>query len=467
MRRVLTIFRSRLFLVFLGVLALSLVVWYAGPLFGFAGRAPLESETARFATVGTLFGLWLSGALLRLVRSRWRNARMLDALAEAPPPPSASELAAAEELETLQRKMREAVDTLKRRNLSGKGGRRLVYELPWYLIIGPPGAGKTTLLANSGLDFPLEASHGRHSVKGVGGTRNCDWWFTDDAVLVDTAGRLAIDEAMMAEIQQLHAAIEPVETLFVVDSMTGQDAANTAAAFGEALPLTGIVLTKTDGDARGGAALSVRVVTGKPIKFIGSGEKADALEVFHPERIASRILGMGDVVSLVEEVTQKVDQDKAEKFARKMQKGKAFDLEDLKEQLEQMANMGGMAAMMDKLPGMADVPEAAKAQVNDRQFVHMIALVNSMTPGSLPYRQAARNEAITSLLARCPVDSTELQNHRTRIMDKRGEGVPIILSRSEELSGIAPQYRMLDDSELLLVVHAAAAPTPDVLPKAE
>jgi len=201
-----------------------------------------------------------------------------------------------------------------------------------------------------------------------------------DVLLVDTAGRLAIDEAMMAEIQQLHAAIEPVETLFVVDSMTGQDAANTAAAFGEALPLTGIVLTKTDGDARGGAALSVRVVTGKPIKFIGSGEKADALEVFHPERIASRILGMGDVVSLVEEVTQKVDQDKAEKFARKMQKGKAFDLEDLKEQLEQMANMGGMAAMMDKLPGMADVPEAAKAQVNDRQFVHMIALVNSMTP---------------------------------------------------------------------------------------
>lgn len=201
-----------------------------------------------------------------------------------------------------------------------------------------------------------------------------------DVLLVDTAGRLAIDEEMMAEIKDLHAAVSPIETLFVVDSMTGQDAANTAAAFGEALPLTGVVLTKTDGDARGGAALSVRVVTGKPIKFIGSGEKSDALETFHPERVASRILGMGDVVSLVEEVTAKVDHDKAEKFARKIQKGKAFDLNDLKEQLEQMAKMGGMSAMLDKLPGMANIPEAAKAQVNDKQFVHMIALVNSMTP---------------------------------------------------------------------------------------
>lgn len=201
-----------------------------------------------------------------------------------------------------------------------------------------------------------------------------------DVLLVDTAGRLAIDEEMMTEIKHLHSALTPVETLFVVDSMTGQDAANTAAAFGEALSLTGVVLTKTDGDARGGAALSVRVVTGKPIKFIGSGEKSDALETFHPDRIASRILGMGDVVSLVEEVTAKVDHVKAEKFAKKMQKGRAFDLNDLKEQLEQMANMGGMAAMMDKLPGMANIPEAAKAQVNDKQFMHMIALVNSMTP---------------------------------------------------------------------------------------
>lgn len=201
-----------------------------------------------------------------------------------------------------------------------------------------------------------------------------------DVLLVDTAGRLAIDQDMMDEIRNLHQAIKPVETLFVVDSMTGQDAANTAKAFGEALPLTGVVLTKTDGDARGGAALSVRVITGKPIKFIGSGEKSDALETFHPDRIASRILGMGDVVSLVEEVTAKVDHDKAEKFANKMRKGKNFDLNDLKEQLEQMANMGGMAALMDKMPGMAEVPEAMKKKVDDKQFVHMIALVNSMTP---------------------------------------------------------------------------------------
>jgi len=201
-----------------------------------------------------------------------------------------------------------------------------------------------------------------------------------DVLLVDTAGRLAIDEAMMTEIKELHGAVRPIETLFVVDSMSGQDAASTAAAFGEALPLTGVVLTKTDGDARGGAALSVRVVTGKPIKFIGAGEKSDALEVFHPDRIASRILGMGDVVSLVEEVTAKVDHDKAEKFARKMQKGKAFDLNDLKEQLEQMANMGGMAALMEKMPGMSEMPEAVKNQANDTEFRRMIALVNSMTP---------------------------------------------------------------------------------------
>ncbi|MFK7890355.1 MAG: signal recognition particle protein [Granulosicoccus sp.] len=201
-----------------------------------------------------------------------------------------------------------------------------------------------------------------------------------DVLLVDTAGRLAIDEEMMDEIKQLHRAITPVETLFVVDSMTGQDAANTAAAFGEALPLTGVVLTKTDGDARGGAALSVRVITGKPIKFIGAGEKTDALEVFHPERIASRILGMGDVVSLVEEVQAKVDHAKAEKFATKIKKGKAFDMNDLKDQLEQMANMGGMASIMDKMPGMGNVPDAVKAKMDDKQFVHMIALVNSMTP---------------------------------------------------------------------------------------
>lgn len=201
-----------------------------------------------------------------------------------------------------------------------------------------------------------------------------------DVLLVDTAGRLAIDDEMMLEIQKLHNALKPIETLFVVDSMTGQDAANTAKAFGDALPLTGVVLTKTDGDARGGAALSVRMITGKPIKFIGAGEKTDALEPFYPDRVASRILGMGDVVSLVEEVTAKVDHAKAEKFAKKMQKGKNFDLVDLREQLEQMANMGGMSSLLDKMPGMANVPDKVKKQANDGEFNKMMALIDSMTP---------------------------------------------------------------------------------------
>jgi len=206
-----------------------------------------------------------------------------------------------------------------------------------------------------------------------------------DVLLVDTAGRLAIDEEMMQEIQQLHSTLDPIETLFVVDSMTGQDAANTAKAFGDALPLTGVVLTKTDGDARGGAALSVRMITGKPIKFIGAGEKTDALEPFHPDRVASRILGMGDVVSLVEEVTAKVDHEKAEKFAKKMKKGKNFDLVDLREQLEQMANMGGMASLLDKMPGMANVPDKVKKQADDGEFKKMMALIDSMTPHERQY----------------------------------------------------------------------------------
>ncbi len=201
-----------------------------------------------------------------------------------------------------------------------------------------------------------------------------------DVLLVDTAGRLAIDQDMMDEIRQLHSTLNPIETLFVVDSMTGQDAANTAKAFGEALPLTGVVLTKTDGDARGGAALSVRMVTGKPIKFIGSGEKTDALEPFHPDRIASRILGMGDVVSLVEEVQAKVDHGKAEKLAKKIRKGKNFDLGDMRDQLEQMANMGGMAALLDKMPGAGNLPPGVKAQAGDTEVKRMIALINSMTP---------------------------------------------------------------------------------------
>ncbi|MFM7121646.1 MAG: signal recognition particle protein, partial [Gammaproteobacteria bacterium] len=200
-----------------------------------------------------------------------------------------------------------------------------------------------------------------------------------DVLIVDTAGRLAIDEAMMAEIRALHAALNPTETLFVVDAMTGQDAVNTARAFGAALPLTGVVLAKTDGDARGGAALSVRMITGKPIKFIGVGEKTDALEPFYPDRMASRILGMGDVLSLIEEAERKVDRQKAEKLARKLQKGKGFDLQDFRDQLEQMANMGGVTSMLDKLPGMNALPEAAQAQINDGVFRKMAVIIDSMT----------------------------------------------------------------------------------------
>jgi signal recognition particle subunit SRP54 len=200
-----------------------------------------------------------------------------------------------------------------------------------------------------------------------------------EVVIVDTAGRLHVDEDMMDEIKALHNAVNPVETLFVVDAMTGQDAANTAKVFGNALPLTGVILTKTDGDARGGAALSIRHITGKPIKFIGAGEKVDALEPFHPDRIASRILGMGDVLSLIEQVEMKVDKDQAAKVANKVLKGDGFTLEDFAEQLRQMKNMGGMMSMMDKLPGMANLPDAAKSQMGDKTFNQMEAIINSMT----------------------------------------------------------------------------------------
>jgi len=201
-----------------------------------------------------------------------------------------------------------------------------------------------------------------------------------DVVIIDTAGRLHIDTEMMTEIRELHAALDPVETLFVVDSMTGQDAANTAHTFNEALPLTGVILTKTDGDARGGAALSIRSITGKPIKFIGVGEKTAALEPFHPDRVASRILGMGDVVSLVEEAEQKVDKEKVAKLAKKMSKGKRFDLDDFREQLEQMESMGGLTGLMDKLPGMGQLPQNAKAMANDGEVRRMMAIISSMTP---------------------------------------------------------------------------------------
>ena len=201
-----------------------------------------------------------------------------------------------------------------------------------------------------------------------------------DVLIVDTAGRTSIDDAMMAEIKALHGVANPVETLFVVDSMTGQDAATTAKHFSEALPLTGVVLTKTDGDARGGAALSVRYVTGRPIKFIGTGEKTDGLDVFHPERVASRILDMGDVLSLVEQVEQQVDRDKATKLAEKVAKGKKFNLEDMRDQLEQMQNMGGISGLLDKMPGVGKIPDAVKNQVTGKEVPRQIAIINSMTP---------------------------------------------------------------------------------------
>lgn len=200
-----------------------------------------------------------------------------------------------------------------------------------------------------------------------------------EVVIIDTAGRLHIDKEMMSEIQEIHKATNPTETLFVVDSMTGQDAVNTAKTFDETLPLTGIILTKTDGDARGGAALSVWYTIKKPIKFIGIGEKIDAFETFHPDRIASRILGKGDIVSLAEEVERKIDKQKVEKIAKKIKKGKGFDLEDFLEQLDQLNNMGGIGALLGKLPGMGNFPSGIKNQVNDKMFVKMKAMIQSMT----------------------------------------------------------------------------------------
>lgn len=201
-----------------------------------------------------------------------------------------------------------------------------------------------------------------------------------DVVIVDTAGRLHIDAELMSEIQDLHKALDPAETLFVIDAMIGQDAVNTAKAFDEALPLTGVILTKADGDARGGAALSVRHVTGKPIKFLGVGEKVDALEPFHPDRLAGRILGMGDMLTLIEEAERKIDRAKAEKLVKKVKTGKRFDLEDLRDQLQQMQNLGGMGALLEKLPGMGNVGQMMENADMGAQFKRMEAIINSMTP---------------------------------------------------------------------------------------
>ena len=234
------------------------------------------------------------------------------------------------------------------------------------------------LAAGAGIDFfsaqdtsPLDIAR-----NAADHARNAGY----DVLVMDTAGRLHIDDTMMREIRDIHARLEPVETLFVADSMTGQDAVNSAAAFNEALTLTGVILTKTDGDARGGAALSVRHVTGQPIKFLGTGEQVDAFEVFHPDRLASRILGMGDVLSLVEQVEEKVDKEKAQKFAKKINKGKRFDLTDFREQIEQMEQMGGVSSLIGKLPGLGDLPGNVVNQVDDGQFKRVVAIINSMTP---------------------------------------------------------------------------------------
>ncbi len=202
-----------------------------------------------------------------------------------------------------------------------------------------------------------------------------------DVLLVDTAGRLAIDEAMMKEIAELHSAVDPIETLFVVDAMLGQDAINTAKAFSDALPLTGIILTKLDGDARGGAALSVRHVTGRPIKYAGVGEKLTGIEAFHPERMASRILGMGDVLSLIEDAKKGIDEQQAVEFAKKLKSGKSFDLNDFKNQMSQMRKMGGITSMLDKLPAQfAQAASQMQGGVEDKAVRRIEGIINSMTP---------------------------------------------------------------------------------------
>ncbi|MBE9559789.1 MAG: signal recognition particle protein [Proteobacteria bacterium] len=265
-----------------------------------------------------------------------------------------------------------------------------------------------------------------------------------DVVLVDTAGRLHIDAEMMDEIKAIHKAVNPVETLFVVDSMTGQDAANTAKAFNEALPLTGVVLTKTDGDARGGAALSIRQITGKPIKFMGSGEKVEALEAFHPERVASRILGMGDVLSLVEEVQQKVDHKQAARLAKKVQKGKSFNFNDLKEQFEQMQNMGGMAGLMDKLPGMPGMADKIKDKVNDKEMSRMVGIINSMTPKERAFPDIIKGSRKRRIATGCGLQVQDVnrlikqQMQMKKMMKKMSKGGMAKMMRAMKGGGMPP-----------------------------
>ncbi|MDA7970799.1 MAG: signal recognition particle protein [Gammaproteobacteria bacterium] len=247
----------------------------------------------------------------------------------------------------------------------------------------PAAAEQLRLLAEAaGGEFFAMENTGSGAVEIAAAARDAARAMSADVVLVDTAGRLHIDAEMMKELRGIHAALQPVETLFVADSMAGQDAVATARAFDRELALTGVVLTKTDGDARGGAALAIRRVTGKPIKFLGAGEGLDALEPFHPERVASRILGMGDVLTLVEEVEQKVGRERAKKAAAKIAKGRGFDLEDFREQLRQLENLGGLPALLEKLPmmGGAGMPKAALGEAAGKQAARNIAIINSMTP---------------------------------------------------------------------------------------
>ncbi|MDJ0911558.1 MAG: signal recognition particle protein [Woeseiaceae bacterium] len=269
-----------------------------------------------------------------------------------------------------------------------------------------------------------------------------------DILIVDTAGRLHVDGEMMQEVVAVHERAAPRETLFVVDSMAGQDAVNAATAFNEALPLTGVVLTKADGDAKGGVALSVREITGKPIRFMGVGEKTDALETFHPDRMASRILGMGDVLSLVEEIETKVEKDKAEKLARKLKKGRGFDLSDLRDQLEQMINMGGLGAMLEKLPLPGNVnPSALKDPNNEKQIRRQIAVINSMTPGERRFPKTINGSRKKRIAAGCGLtiqDVNRLLKQHTqmeRMMKKVSKGGMKNMLRGLQGGNMPPGFR--------------------------
>lgn len=269
-----------------------------------------------------------------------------------------------------------------------------------------------------------------------------------DVLIIDTAGRLHVDADMMQEVVAVHAKSGATETLFVVDSMAGQDAVNAATAFDQSLPLTGVVLTKADGDAKGGVALSVREITGKPIRFLGVGEKVDALEAFHPERMASRILGMGDVLSLVEDIEEKVSKDKAEKLARKLKKGRGFDLSDLKDQFEQMMNMGGMAALLDKLPIPGNVnPAALKDSANEQQLGRQVAIINSMTPGERRFPKTingSRKKRIAAGAGLQIQDVNRLLKHFTqmeKMMRKMSRGGMKKMMRGMPGGGMPPGMR--------------------------